>query len=154
VFEIVYPAWFIFCLAILLGYLSVVDWLYLSISYLDLGIVILFTIFFSSTFFLHHYLFFSEQFSLKFLILFLIIVGYLLLIYFKKMGSGDFWVFILISLLLTPQTILKSLHISIISGGVYSLILVIIDRKNRKKQIPFIPFITIGFLVAILFNIL
>jgi leader peptidase (prepilin peptidase)/N-methyltransferase len=70
------------------------------------------------------------------------------------MGSGDFWVFILISFLLTPQTILKSLHVSIISGGVYSLILVFIDRKNLKKQIPFIPFMTIGFLMAIFFDIL
>lgn len=145
-----YPNFFILTLSILLAYLSVLDWCYLSISYVDLGIVVLFTLLFSVSFYFHQYPFFTEMFPFKLGILMLVLVGYMFLIYFKKMGTGDFWIFILISFLLHPTDILRSLYISILIGGCYSLLLVIIDKKNLKKQIPFIPFISLGFLLTIL----
>lgn len=147
-----YPDWFVFCLSVLLGYLSVKDWIYLSISYYDLLVVLVFTLFSSLVFFQHPYLFFIADFPLKILVLSITLFLYFILIISKKMGSGDFWIFLFISFLLHYREILESLYLSILVGGIYSIILVLMDRKNLKKQIPFIPFLTIGFLLSIIFK--
>lgn len=137
----------------MLGYLSILDWIYLSISYLDLSLVLLFVVLSVLVFYFTHNFGFWENIPIKIMFLFVIFGGFLLLIKTKKMGSGDFWVFFLLCLVIPFQDIVESLYISIIAGGIYALLVVLLDRRNIRKQIPFIPFMTIGFLVAIMLDI-
>jgi len=150
-----YPHWFVFCLAILLGYLSFIDWLYLSISIFDICLLILFWIASVVVFLLSNdYQFYNKFLFSRLALLLIFMLGFLACIKKKKMGMGDLWVFCFTGLLLRPIDVLESIYFSFLSGGFYSILLVLWDPKNLKKKIPFIPFLTIGFLLAILFDIL
>lgn len=74
----------------------------------------------------------------------LIIVGiiYLLAKRFDGFGAGDLEVYLFIALYLTPILMGLTIMFSIIIGGVFAIILLLMGK--RKVLIPFVPFISIG----------
>lgn len=82
----------------------------------------------------------------------LVILGLIMLLSLKHegMGGGDLEVFLFIALYLNPIQIVIALLSSIIIAGIVSVGSLIIGKK--EKYIAFIPYITIGTLVAVLFG--
>lgn len=145
-----YPNWFLFWLAILLGYLSYIDWKYLSISIFDLSLLLFFDLISMIAFFVSHSFLNGNELMIRFILLIAFLVLFLVLVLAKKMGLGDFWFFCLVGFLLKPIDMIRGLFYSFMIGGVYSIFLVLSDKKNLKKKIPLIPFLTIGILLTIL----
>lgn len=83
----------------------------------------------------------------------LIIVGiiYLLAKRFDGFGAGDLEVYLFIALYLTPILMGLTIMFSIIIGGVFAIILLLMGK--RKVLIPFVPFISIGTLISVLWGI-
>lgn len=83
----------------------------------------------------------------------LIIVGiiYLLAKRFDGFGAGDLEVYLFIALYLTPILMGLTIIFSIIIGGVFAIILLLMGK--RKVLIPFVPFISIGTLISVLWGI-
>lgn len=67
----------------------------------------------------------------------------------EKMGWGDLIIFMSLILAHGVAFGLSVLFFTILAGGVWGIILVVKDRENRKKYIPLVPFILIGFVLAI-----
>lgn len=82
----------------------------------------------------------------------LVILGLIMLLSLKHegMGGGDLEVFLFIALYLNPIQIVIALLSSIIIAGIASVGSLIIGKK--EKYIAFVPYITIGTLVAVLFG--
>jgi len=68
------------------------------------------------------------------------------------LGMGDVKIFIPISLFLGFKLSVLALFLTIFSGGITGLFLIITKLKNRRSQIPFGPFIVIGTFISLLFG--
>lgn len=78
---------------------------------------------------------------------FLLGVALLGLVIYKSdevMGMGDVKIFAPIGLFLGWRMTLLALFIAVCTGGVFSLLLIILGKADRKNMIPFGPFIVIG----------
>ena len=83
----------------------------------------------------------------------LIIVGiiYLLAKRFDGFGAGDLEVYLFIALYLSPILMGLTILFSIILGGIFAIILLLMGK--RKVLIPFVPFISVGALISVLWGI-
>lgn len=68
----------------------------------------------------------------------------------EKIGIGDVIVFATIILAMGIKVGAISILATILMSGVYAIYLVLKDKRNRKRYIPLVPFITLGYAVAIL----
>ena len=68
------------------------------------------------------------------------------------MGMGDVKLFLPIGLFLGWKLALLALFLSIMLGGITSIILLILRIKDRKSAIPFGPFIIIATFIAGLYG--
>jgi leader peptidase (prepilin peptidase) / N-methyltransferase len=78
----------------------------------------------------------------------------LLLIYYITrggLGLGDVKLFGCIGIYLGLESTVSAMLIAAFLSGLYSLALICIDRNNKKREIPFAPFIMAGTLAAIVF---
>ncbi len=84
--------------------------------------------------------------------LFLFLVIVLRIASMKKMlfGFGDVIVFAMLALWFTFDLFISIFFFSFLIGGVFSILLVLKDRRYMKKYIPFLPFVLFGFVVAAL----
>ena len=82
----------------------------------------------------------------------LVIIGLIMLLSHKidGMGSGDLEVFLYTALYLKPLQSVLTLILSMILGGIGVLIIFIVKRK--LKDIAFVPYITGGTLLTVLFG--
>ena len=69
----------------------------------------------------------------------------------KGMGEGDIYVYSMAGLLLGTDKIIPAFYITVFSALFVGIILAISRKKIKGTLIPFVPFITIGTLVAITF---
>jgi leader peptidase (prepilin peptidase)/N-methyltransferase len=76
------------------------------------------------------------------------IVGLLIYKNDDAMGMGDVKIFLPIGLFFGWKLAILSLFISVVSGAVISIILLILRIKNRKSTIPFGPFIVFAAIIA------
>ena len=63
-------------------------------------------------------------------------------------GLGDVGLFIPIGMIMGYKLSLLALIIAVLIGGCYGMYLMLKDRKNGKKEIPFAPFISVGSVIA------
>ena len=70
----------------------------------------------------------------------------------EVMGMGDVKLFAPIGLFLGWKMTLLALYVSVVLGGVSSLMLIFLGKANRKSMIPFGPFIVIGVFVAVMWG--
>lgn len=68
------------------------------------------------------------------------------------LGMGDVKLFAPIGLFLGWRMTLLALFISIVLGGVSSLLLILLGKANRKSMIPFGPFIVAGVFITIMWG--
>lgn len=68
------------------------------------------------------------------------------------MGMGDVKLFVPIGLFLGWRMTLLALFISVILGGMSSLILILLGKANRKSMIPFGPFIVSAVFITIMWG--
>ena len=82
----------------------------------------------------------------------LVIIGVIMLLSYKfdGMGGGDLEVFLYTALYLKPLQSVLTLILSMILGGIGVLIIFIVKRK--LKDIAFVPYITGGTLLTVLFG--
>lgn len=83
----------------------------------------------------------------------LIIIGiiYLIARRFDGFGAGDLEVYLFISLYLSPILMGLTIIFSIILGGILAIFLLLIGK--RRMEIPFVPFISVGTFVSVLWGI-
>lgn len=70
----------------------------------------------------------------------------------KSFGLGDVLVYLLIGFFGYPYQVSTTFLLSIIVGGLFSIILVSHSKSWLKKRIPFIPFIFIAYLLSFEFT--
>lgn len=70
----------------------------------------------------------------------------------KGMGLGDVKFAIFMGLLLGWQRVLVAFYIAFISGAIWGLLMMLIKKIDKKKQIPFGPFLILGTVVALFFG--
>lgn len=70
----------------------------------------------------------------------------------RGMGLGDLKLGIFMGLVLGFEKALLALMIAFINGSVIGIILILKDRKNLKKTIPFGPFLVLGSLLALYYG--
>ena len=70
----------------------------------------------------------------------------------EVMGMGDVKLFAPIGLFLGWRMTLLALFISVVLGGMTSLLLILLGKATRKSMIPFGPFIVIGVFVTIMWG--
>lgn len=68
----------------------------------------------------------------------------------KQIGLGDVKILTALSLFLGPEKTLSLLFISTVFAGVYGLIGLLAKKLNKKTELPFMPFILIGYYYVIL----
>ena len=78
------------------------------------------------------------------ILFFIAIIGFIIYKNDGAMGMGDVKLFIPIGLFLGWKLTLLTLYLSIMLGGIFSIILLIFKIKGRKSAIPFGPFIVIA----------
>ena len=74
------------------------------------------------------------------------------LVFFSKekwMGWGDVYIGFLAGLFLGHKNVLLGLLLSFMFGSIYATILVMLKKGTMKSQVPFIPFLVLGTIVAI-----
>lgn len=71
----------------------------------------------------------------------------------QGMGFGDIKLFGVIGFYVGPQTILGVLFFSLIFAAVYSIVFMLMKKIGAKDEIPFVPFVAIGFAVASLLGV-
>lgn len=81
------------------------------------------------------------------------LVGFFLLMFiafFSRggMGGGDIKLFFVLGLFFGTKNVLLTLFFASFLGTVYGLILIVLKKFERKKPIPFAPFITSSALIA------
>ncbi len=70
----------------------------------------------------------------------------------KWMGAGDIGLAALIGLFLGFPNIVTALFSSFIIGAIIGVVLIILNKKGIKSQVPFGPFLIIGTFIALFFN--
>ncbi|MHB1394034.1 MAG: prepilin peptidase [Clostridia bacterium] len=66
------------------------------------------------------------------------------------LGLGDVKLFGCIGIYLGLESTVSAMLIAAILSGLFSLILICINRDNKKREIPFAPFIMAGALAAVM----
>lgn len=66
------------------------------------------------------------------------------------MGDGDAPVAALVGFTLGPAQAVEAFFWALMLGGLYGAALLVKDSRNRKKQIPLVPFLTAGSVTAVL----
>ena len=70
----------------------------------------------------------------------------------EVMGMGDVKLFAPIGLFLGWRMTLLALFISVVLGGISSLLLMLLGKANRKSMIPFGPFIVTGVFITVMWG--
>ena len=136
----------------------VYDWLYMEIPSLVLWIGGIWTIIFNIYFDLNKtgkfVSIFQSDVFLGVLAAGIAFIFFFSLVYFSKekwMGMGDALLAIFLGLFLGWPEILLALFLSFNLGALFSIALVVFQRKSLKTQIPFGPFLVLGSILTILF---
>ena len=70
----------------------------------------------------------------------------------KGMGVGDIFVAPLLSFLLPYPTAVLYVFLPFIIGGIFGSFLLLFTKAGRKTAVPFVPFLIIGYLFALIFG--
>jgi leader peptidase (prepilin peptidase)/N-methyltransferase len=69
------------------------------------------------------------------------------------MGGGDVKLMLFLGLFLGWEKTLLTLFLSFVAGGFFGILVLVTGKKGRKDPIPFGPFINIGAIMAVLFEV-
>ena len=77
---------------------------------------------------------------------------YLIVILTHGMGEGDIDIALICGLFLGFKGIIVNLFLSIILGGIVSIIIIIFKLKDKKSEIAFGPYLAMGAIISLLFG--
>lgn len=136
--------------------LLVYDWLYMEVPilifWIILGLVAINLIFISYLELSLGSVIFSLSLTQALIGGFVAWILFFSLVFFSKekwMGWGDVYIGFLVGLILGWPNILLGLLLSFTIGAVYSTIVILLKEVTLKTQVPFVPFLVLGTLVAI-----
>ena len=99
--------------------------------------------------------FFVQDILYNLVVVACITLFFLLLVFVTKgkgMGMGDVYVAPLLALVLPYPASIIYIFLAFIIGGIFGSILIVFGKAKRKTAVPFVPFLIIGFLVALFFG--
>jgi len=67
----------------------------------------------------------------------------------EALGYADSWMIFLLGMYLGIWKLVSALSFSFLAAGIWSLGKVVLKKKGRKEVIPFLPFLTAGYLGGI-----
>lgn len=67
-----------------------------------------------------------------------------------SVGLGDAWILLALGLILETGEFLGTLCIGMLLAGGWALILLVIRKKSRNTEIPFVPFLLVGYVGGML----
>lgn len=67
----------------------------------------------------------------------------------KGMGQGDISLAFLIGMALDLKATILAIFLAFLTGGLVSLLLIVLGRKRFGQTVPFAPFLVLGFLVSL-----
>ena len=67
------------------------------------------------------------------------------LLFSQQIGCGDAWMVLGLGFLLEAEQLIRICMYAILCGGVAALVLLCLFRKKGSYEIPFVPFLLIGF---------
>ena len=67
----------------------------------------------------------------------------------KGIGEGDGWVILFIGFLQGIEVTLTTMIIAFIIVAIIALLLIILKKADLKKGLPFVPFLTLGYIICI-----
>jgi len=84
----------------------------------------------------------------------LMLVVFILPLVIKKggFGGGDIKYAVAIGFFLGFSETIVALEIALVSGALFGILFAVIKTKTLKAKIPFAPFLTLGFIVALLYG--
>lgn len=68
-----------------------------------------------------------------------------------QLGLGDGWLLFALSFMLETEEYLKTILVGMMLAAAISGILLIFCRKNRKTEIPLVPFLFLGYIGGVIF---
>ena len=79
-----------------------------------------------------------------------LIMAVLIVLSKSQIGGGDLWLMTLTGFFTGVYSCFSILFISIILAGIYSLLLLLVKKADRRTEIPFAPFIMIATVILML----
>lgn len=67
-----------------------------------------------------------------------------------SVGLGDVWILLVLGLILETGEFLETLCIGMLLAGGWALILMVVRKKSRHTEIPFVPFLLAGYVGGML----
>ena len=64
-------------------------------------------------------------------------------------GLGDVKLFGVLGLILGYKRVLVAFLLAVLFGGIYGIVVILIDKNNRKKLVPFAPFISLASIIVV-----
>ena len=82
------------------------------------------------------------------------LVVFILPLLIKKggFGGGDIKYAVAMGFFLGFSETIVALEIALVSGALFGILFAVIKTKTLKAKIPFAPFLTLGFIVALLYG--
>lgn len=68
----------------------------------------------------------------------------------ESIGYGDAWILLCMGCFLTETQMMSLCMIALTLSGLFALYLMLVRRKSRKTQIPFVPFLLAGYGIILL----
>lgn len=68
----------------------------------------------------------------------------------ESIGKGDGLIFLVTGIFLGGADNLELLFLSLLYAAIFSLGVLVMKRKSRKQEIPFVPFVFLGYLTIVL----
>ena len=62
-----------------------------------------------------------------------------------QVGMGDGWMFLALGCMLQMECYIQMACIGMLLAAAYSSVLMLVFRKNRKTEIPLVPFLLLGY---------
>ncbi len=79
-----------------------------------------------------------------------LIMALLIVLSKSQIGGGDLWLMTLTGFFTGIYSCFSILFVSIILAGIYSLLLLLVKKADRRTEIPFAPFIMIATVILML----
>lgn len=70
----------------------------------------------------------------------------------ESIGYGDGWILLALGISIGGRNMIIICMVALFAAGICAFILIVFFRKDRKYQIPFVPFILLGYLCMILLS--
>lgn len=71
----------------------------------------------------------------------------------KGFGDGDAYLIIALSVFMSLNDILTVVFIAFILSGIWAGIMIIVRKAGRDEALPFVPFITLGYIICTVSNL-